>query len=143
MINNTYFLVHIRHYLTGTEWNPYPTPYFCTLILDSIEGITVELRTNEYCDYNAQYEWMQNAMGLRKVPIWDFSVRSGVVSDTSINPSENCIYSYSGHHDRPVSYSFTLLLHIADTLHMLTIHRLAIKFHSHCPFEEKADTNRR
>jgi glutamyl-tRNA synthetase len=43
--------------------------YFCTLILDSIEGITVELRTNEYCDRNAQYEWMQNVLGLRKVPI--------------------------------------------------------------------------
>lgn len=34
------------------------------------------LRTNEYRDRNVQYEWMQDALGLRKVTIWDFSVRS-------------------------------------------------------------------
>ncbi|KAI7237885.1 glutamyl-tRNA synthetase-like protein [Hortaea werneckii] len=31
------------------------------------------LRTNEYHDRNAQYEWMQRALGLRAVTIWDFS----------------------------------------------------------------------
>ena len=46
---------------------------FCAPILDSIEGVTVALRTNEYRDRNVQYEWMQDALGLRKVPIWDFS----------------------------------------------------------------------
>lgn len=67
--------LHIRHHRTGTQWNIYPTYDFCAPILDSIEGITVALRTNEYRDRNVQYEWMQDSLGLRKVPIWDFSVR--------------------------------------------------------------------
>ncbi|KAI0483267.1 glutamyl-tRNA synthetase [Xylariaceae sp. FL0804] len=61
------------HHRTGTQWKVYPTYDFCAPILDSIEGVTVALRTNEYRDRNAQYEWMQEALGLRKVPIWDFS----------------------------------------------------------------------
>jgi len=51
----------------------YPTYDFCSPILDSIEGVTLALRTNEYRDRNAQYNWMQEALGLRKVSIWDFS----------------------------------------------------------------------
>ncbi|KAE8142363.1 hypothetical protein BDV38DRAFT_268059 [Aspergillus pseudotamarii] len=39
----------------------------------SIEQVTHALRTNEYRDRNAQYRWMQEALGLRKVDIWDFS----------------------------------------------------------------------
>ncbi|KAI0450104.1 Glutamyl/glutaminyl-tRNA synthetase [Xylaria acuta] len=46
---------------------------FCAPILDSIKGVTVALRTDEYRDRNVQYEWMQKALGLRKAPIWDFS----------------------------------------------------------------------
>ncbi|KAI0478265.1 glutamyl-tRNA synthetase [Xylaria cf. heliscus] len=61
------------HHRTGTQWKVYPTYDFCAPILDSIEGVTVALRTNEYRDRNVQYEWMQEALGLRKVPIWDFS----------------------------------------------------------------------
>ncbi|KAH9885017.1 glutamyl-tRNA synthetase [Xylariomycetidae sp. FL2044] len=61
------------HHRTGTTWKVYPTYDFCAPILDSIEGVTVALRTNEYRDRNAQYEWMQDALRLRKVPIWDFS----------------------------------------------------------------------
>lgn len=63
----------IPHHRTGTQWNIYPTYDFCAPILDSVEGITVALRTNEYRDRNVQYEWMQDALGLRKVTIWDFS----------------------------------------------------------------------
>ncbi|GAW14428.1 hypothetical protein ANO14919_038300 [Xylariales sp. No.14919] len=62
-----------RHHRTGTSWKVYPTYDFCAPILDSIEGVTLALRTNEYRDRNAQYEWMQQALGLRPVPIWDFS----------------------------------------------------------------------
>lgn len=62
-----------KHHRTGTEWKVYPTYDFCAPVLDSIEGITLALRTNEYRDRNAQYEWIQNALGLRPVPIWDFS----------------------------------------------------------------------
>ncbi|CRG87966.1 glutamyl-tRNA synthetase [Talaromyces islandicus] len=62
-----------KHHRTGTSWKIYPTYDFCAPVLDSIEGITLALRTNEYRDRNAQYEWIQNALGLRPVPIWDFS----------------------------------------------------------------------
>ncbi|KAI0860552.1 glutamyl-tRNA synthetase [Xylaria cubensis] len=61
------------HHRTGSQWKVYPTYDFCAPILDSIEGVTVALRTNEYRDRNVQYEWMQEALRLRKVPIWDFS----------------------------------------------------------------------
>lgn len=57
----------------GTLWKIYPTYDFCAPILDSVENVTVALRTNEYRDRNAQYEWMQDALGLRKVTIRDFS----------------------------------------------------------------------
>ncbi|EPE36713.1 Nucleotidylyl transferase [Glarea lozoyensis ATCC 20868] len=63
----------IPHHRTGTQWKIYPTYDFCAPILDSYEGVTVALRTNEYRDRNVQYEWMQDALGLRKVTIWDFS----------------------------------------------------------------------
>jgi glutamyl-tRNA synthetase len=62
-----------KHHRTGTTWKIYPTYDFCAPVLDSIEGVTLALRTNEYRDRNVQYEWIQDALGLRKVPIWDFS----------------------------------------------------------------------
>ncbi|PGG97709.1 hypothetical protein AJ79_09117 [Helicocarpus griseus UAMH5409] len=61
------------HHRTGTTWKVYPTYDFCAPILDSVEEVTYALRTNEYRDRNAQYAWMQNALGLRPVTIWDFS----------------------------------------------------------------------
>ncbi|KAI9147203.1 putative glutamate--tRNA ligase, cytoplasmic [Paramyrothecium foliicola] len=61
------------HHRTGTKRKIYPTYDFCAPILDSIEGVTLALRTNEYRDRNVQYEWFQDALRLRKVQIWDFS----------------------------------------------------------------------
>ncbi|EGW30099.1 uncharacterized protein SPAPADRAFT_63719 [Spathaspora passalidarum NRRL Y-27907] len=61
------------HHRTGDKWKMYPTYDFCAPVVDSIEGVTHALRTNEYRDRNAQYEWIINALGLRPVHIWDFA----------------------------------------------------------------------
>lgn len=61
------------HHRTGSTWKLYPTYDFCCPIVDAIEGVTHALRTTEYRDRNAQYQWMLDAMNLRKVHVWDFS----------------------------------------------------------------------
>lgn len=61
------------HHRTGSEWKMYPTYDFCVPIVDSIEGVTHALRTIEYRDRNAQYDWFLDNLNLRKVHIWDFA----------------------------------------------------------------------
>ncbi|KAI8056251.1 tRNA synthetases class I, catalytic domain-containing protein [Syncephalis plumigaleata] len=61
------------HHLTGDRWKIYPTYDFACPIVDSIEGVTHALRTNEYRDRNPQYEWFLKALNLRWVHIWDYS----------------------------------------------------------------------
>ncbi len=65
----------LPHHRTGAAWKIYPTYDFACPAIDSHEGVTHALRTNEYRDRNPQYHWMIDALGLRKVTVWDF--RSG------------------------------------------------------------------
>ena len=58
--------------LNRDKWKIYPTYDFACPIVDSIEGVTHALRTNEYRDRNPLYNWMMEAAGVRKVSIWDF-----------------------------------------------------------------------
>lgn len=63
-----------KHHRTGDRYFIYPTYDFTVPILDSLEGVTLSLRTNEYRDRNAQYYWFIEALGLQNKPkIHDFS----------------------------------------------------------------------
>ena len=67
-----YRVLDATHHRTGDKWKIYPTYDFACPIVDSLEGVTHALRTNEYRDRNPQYHWMIEALALRPVHIWDF-----------------------------------------------------------------------
>ncbi|ELQ75321.1 Glutamyl-tRNA synthetase [Trachipleistophora hominis] len=50
-----------------------PTYDFACPIVDSVEGVTTVLRTNEFRDRNAQYFWFLNSLKMRVPVIKDFS----------------------------------------------------------------------
>lgn len=63
----------VPHHITGTKYKIYPTYDFACPIIDSHEGVTHALRSSEYADRNALYNFMLKKMNLRKVKIQDFS----------------------------------------------------------------------
>ncbi|KAL0213029.1 hypothetical protein RCL1_006655 [Eukaryota sp. TZLM3-RCL] len=60
---------HIR---TGTKYKVYPIYDFVCPIIDSLEGVTHCMRTNEYRERNPQYYYILDLFKLRRVEIVDF-----------------------------------------------------------------------
>mmetsp|Transcript_16401 Transcript_16401/g.28149 ORF Transcript_16401/g.28149 Transcript_16401/m.28149 type:complete len:720 (+) Transcript_16401:50-2209(+) len=61
------------HHRTGTRFKVYPLYDFACPIIDSLEGITHALRSNEYMLRNPLYDWVCIKLGLRVPKIQDFS----------------------------------------------------------------------
>ncbi|OQE11475.1 hypothetical protein PENVUL_c002G08491 [Penicillium vulpinum] len=57
------------HHRTGDAWVIYPTYDFACPIVDSMEGVTHALRTIEYRDRNAQYQWIFDALSFHAVQV--------------------------------------------------------------------------
>ena len=61
------------HQRTGKKHIVYPTYDFACPIVDSLEGVTHSMRTNEYADRIPQYYWVLDALGFPKHEIFEYS----------------------------------------------------------------------
>ena len=61
------------HHRVGNKYKIFPTYDFACPIVDSTEGVTHCLRTNEYSDRIPMYKWVIEACGIRDVTIYEFS----------------------------------------------------------------------
>lgn len=66
-------IVDVPHHKYEFKYKCYPTYDFACPIIDSTEGITHALRTNEYSDRIEQYNWVLKTLELKKVHIYEFS----------------------------------------------------------------------
>ena len=62
-----------KHDRLPENYHLFPCYDFACPCIDSIEGVTHAMRANEYSDRIAMYEWVQDALNLRKVNIYEFS----------------------------------------------------------------------
>jgi glutamyl-tRNA synthetase len=61
------------HHRTGKKYSLYPTYDFACPIVDSLEGVTHVLRTNEYADRIPQFKWILKALDLPELEIYEYS----------------------------------------------------------------------
>lgn len=68
-----YRFVDKPHQRLGTKYKLYPTYDFSIAIVDHLGGVTHTLRTNEYSDRVPMFRWVENACGLPKMNIFEYS----------------------------------------------------------------------
>lgn len=68
-----YRVNYTPHHRTGTKYVVYPTYDFACPLVDSREGITYAMRSNEYADRDHLFEWILKECDVRHVKLFEFS----------------------------------------------------------------------